>query len=373
MNQITIGPNLNVDNIMEDSIKAVQTGYKESIKITWPMLRAAAVRFLSDIAKLNREAHRQQSMLLTIPDSDSAFLSTPIWSKHEFMKQKYKLAFAFDDKVTQFRKLAPKQAIFVYYSHNRIASYVLPLESLINLVDPRTGQMTGVTISQLQAEGGQKIEEAKNDFPNQEHIKHVKAAYLGVKNRIWQFTKRAKDAKMQANTDNTALLMWKEQGRFWRVATVTGYGDAKEAYVNALLQKHENDLLCSNPIGTPDFYDHGLIRDFFLGFIQQVGPTPAVVEEDVITENGQYAVKGDRASLPGLDQYLQVARLIASMDPVGVTGEQLDAKIREKYKSLIEAKAKNTVIGTVQDITNKELGPIVQDVQKQEFLIDIYT
>lgn len=123
------------------------------------------------------------------------------------MKQKYKLAFAFDDKVTQFRKLAPKQAIFVYYSHNRIASYVLPLESLINLVDPRTGQMTGVTISQLQAEGGQKIEEAKNDFPNQEHIKHVKAAYLGVKNRIWQFTKRAKDAKMQANTDNTALLM----------------------------------------------------------------------------------------------------------------------------------------------------------------------
>lgn len=34
MNQITIGPNLNVDNIMEDSIKAVQTGYKESIKIT---------------------------------------------------------------------------------------------------------------------------------------------------------------------------------------------------------------------------------------------------------------------------------------------------------------------------------------------------
>lgn len=61
------------------------------------------------------------------------------------------------------------------------------------------------------------------------------------------------------------------------------------------------------------------------------------------------------------------------MDPVGVTGEQLDAKIREKYKSLIEAKAKNTVIGTVQDITNKELGPIVQDVQKQEFLIDIYT
>lgn len=42
------------------------------------MLRAAAVRFLSDIAKLNREAHRQQSMLLTIPDSDSAFLSTPI-------------------------------------------------------------------------------------------------------------------------------------------------------------------------------------------------------------------------------------------------------------------------------------------------------
>ena len=105
--------------------------------------------------------------------------------------------------------------------------------------------------------------------------------------------------------------MWKETK--WVIARVNSYGDVKEAYVAALMKQHLDgwDILCHDSPGSAQFYNDMLIKDFFNHFITNVDNTAAVVEEDVVTDKKQYAVKGEGAGFPQLNTSSQRNKIIA--------------------------------------------------------------
>ena len=94
------------------------------------------------------------------------------------------------------------------------------------------------------------------------------------------------------------------------------------------MAKHENDLVTS-VTGKSPFYNHELVGQFFQNYIWNVTNKPAILEEDVVGENSQWAVKSYNASMPSLKQYITAAKAIIKADPKDV----YDA---ETLKALLE-------------------------------------
>lgn len=147
----------------------------------------------------------------------------------------------------------------------------------------------------------------------------------------------------------------------------------KEAYVAALLTNHENkiDALYRHEIGAPSYYDHDLIRIFFEHFIQKVTNKAAIVEEDIVTPDKQYAVKSTGASLPSIQQYLQVAQFVAA-NAFEISVPELEAEIMRLYPMDAE---RNRVIATVNKLSDLQTDQLVNgltSLQGQNALHSIY-
>ena len=156
--------------------------------------------------------------------------------------------------------------------------------------------------------------------------------------------------------------MWK-MGRDWTLARVLNKGDIKEAYAAALLSKHktQEDKLYSAGIGEPDYYSHELISSFYESYITSVTNQAAIAGEDIIGDEAQYGVKSVGATMPSLNQYLEVAKWVASRDSV-FTVEELKSFIEEKYD---EGAARNIIIGTTGNMSKEVVDELLSPLEKQ--------
>ena len=136
----------------------------------------------------------------------------------------------------------------------------------------------------------------------------------------------------------------------------------KEGYVAALLTHHQSniDAMYKHAIGQPAYYDHDLIRIFFENFIAKVTNKAAIVEEDIVTADKQYAVKSTGASLPSIDQYLKTAQMIISQSS-SMDIDQINKKIEEMYPMDAE---RNKIMGEVNSIADLQTAEFLSDIQK---------
>jgi len=135
-------------------------------------------------------------------------------------------------------------------------------------------------------------------------------------------------------------------------------GDLKEAYVAYLFSDHENNLLCGKNKGTEPYYDHDFIGTFYKNYITKVTNLEAILEEDVLTTDKQYGVKGRKASLPSLKQYITTANLIIQQQKI-LTKEELETELNKKFNRGDESKGARNMQMTVEEAFEK--GYILKD------------
>ena len=198
-----------------------------------------------------------------------------------------------------------------------------------------------------------------------DHIEHGRAAFMGVNARLEAFySKRAKKITVDNNGNQIeheyqrqgGLLMWKNNGE-WEVAVVANQGVISEAYVNFLFTRHDTakDFLSGLEIGNPKYYSHNLIESFYKNYMSGVTNLAAIVEEDVIGEYAQYAVKAKKAALATPAQHLRVASTIVSstsnISPKDLKKMIIDAfKKNSELAPLIKGTIKNSLTGEIKSI-----------------------
>lgn len=356
------------DFINQELIKATSEEILDS-GIDWQDLQLSAKNFLIAYDKLEKmRIIANQKMIRSIIQDSATNMKLPAGlninrqkNKTFYTRAEYILAFSFDEKVAIFREQVPKSAIYVHYDSNgqQLSSYKLPLISLAMMIDEEA-RLKNINPTRLKNEGAIKIEDSKKEFPNSEHMKESQAAYMGTKSRLMQYYNKT---GMEWWHHKNGLLMWKESKK-WTIARVTSFGDMKEAYVAALMTKHADnmDKLYAINLGAPTFYDHQLIKVFFENYIQKVTNKAAIVEEDVVTDTEQYAVKSIGAGMPSMGQYIWTANWIVSQkEPFNK--DDISNAIKKEYPMDSE---RNKIIGEGTGNINKIIEKLLKEGKLQD-------
>lgn len=353
-------PDSEIKEIKEIIKKASSEDMFKEIDVDWEILKKQAYTFLLSYEKLEtlektNKLNNLNKLIQGEPGSPGYLENYALGSKKEahYKRAKYLLAFQFDEAINKFRGGLPKEAIYVYENNKtgEIYSYPMKMTDLVRRANKK-GRLD-ISLTQLKSEQKKSIEE--NDTIPKEHIAQARAAYLGVSNRLNVYFEKRNEAAGSVNKRqlqrNNGILMWK-LGKDWTLARVLNRGDLKEAYVAALLTKHKtvNDRLYGISPGKPDYYSHQLISAFY-NYIWEVTNKPAIVAEDVIASDKQYAVKGARASLPGFEQYLKTARWIIKQDNV-FSKNDLEDFFKENFAEEVH---RNNVIQITNKLTKKSL------------------
>lgn len=269
------------------------------------------------------------------------------------IRNRYLAAFTFDKELTKFKGEVPKKAIFVYNGPDGIPKSIeMPLEELVNYMD-RHGRIYQ-NVSALITDTRKELEESMREELNAEHIKQARSAYAGTVNRMNRYWETHNETSGQKHK---AILMWKIN-RDWVMAEITNLGVVKEGYVNALMLKHKSDLdkLCGISTGDYPYYSHELINVFFENHLKTVTSLAAIVEEDVVTDEFQYAVKGHKASAPGMQQYIKTAQELLKKNTI-LTPSEVKEMIKNMFPkqhhlAVFKGIANNTVQETLSDVIN---------------------
>jgi len=326
----------------------------------WQRLQQVAAEFLEE-KKIADEEYRIKMKQLT--QKSKQYIDHPEQIANEKtqiglerIRRRYTAAFKFDDELTKYRGELPKKAVFVYTSATGVPRTIeMSMLDLIDYMDKhgRIYQNVGLLFADQSKELELEMAKKVGDI----HVKTAQAAYAGTVNRLNRFYEHAGGGQKQ-----WGLLMWKE-GRQWALARVANFGVVKEGYVAALMAKHQSDLdvLCGIGIGSPDYYSDGLIKQFFWTYLSGVTNRPAIIEEDVITDDAQYAVKGNKAAAPGITQYMNTAKFIVS-SPNQLSKEELTNYLLERFDRNVHLAAFK---GTVDDTSNAFLNPMFDALEHQ--------
>lgn len=363
-----------ISNMLDEAMR--DETYTQT-QISWDILKQSAINFLQAYKKIevleNNQINKQMDALLAFNGFASNSINRSSFlikkNKLQFLKMKYLLAFNFDAKLTAFRGQLPKEAVYVVWDSQTktTKSYKMPMNKLIELADEdgrlflKSGDLKGEEISQLEKEDKEGLDE--------KHIIEAQSAYRGVASRLTQFYNKT---GVEWWHRKNGLLMWK-LNKAWTIARVTSYGDVKEAYVAALMTKHQQnvDKLYGLGPGQPIYYDDLLIASFFNNYINNVTNMAAIVEEDVnlAGNTAQYAVKSKGASLPSLNQYVVTAEKIAlRTTPFDKHSQDLENYIRNELFPM-DAK-RNIILGTFNNLGEMAVSDALSPLQ-QRALFDI--
>lgn len=378
----------NTSNLNEDEINILAEAVKDAtifllddnMTVDYMELKKQAQRFIRSYDLLARNymnnsigVFREQLMKTSQNISGSGIevlkkIQSFSNAKRIYVNSSYALAFQFDQYLSRFRGEAPREVAYVYNNPqtNTTNTYVLPLNQLQLLVNGRLQILPTLNIlenySTLEKELLSELRKESEQYKEQQkHNIIAQQAYTGTTSRLQRFHETHPDHK-----GTTGLIMWKEQ-RQWIISRVNGYGDIKEAYVQALMQKHNSDLdkLCKvNNIGIPIYYSHELISQFFNQYVTTVTALAAIIEEDVVLvdENGnqirQLAVKGSYGSFPSFNQYYQTAKFIANSP--NLNKEDLENWLRRNPRWNNDTQ-RNKMIGVADVAINSAVESIIQD------------
>lgn len=347
--------NSDIQGLAENLKLASSEIIAEDLQVDWITLKNKAMLFLKNYKILNENeklfSRNYLKSLINNPENINYIKNMRGKNKAFYTRAKYILAFEFDNYVTKFLGELPKSALYVYESEGKVSTYQM---SLIELAKYATAEgKLRISRNQLTAEGRKALEESESiDIP-MEHINKIQAAYNGTNARLQRFYDKMGLSGSQAQG---GILMWK-LNKYWTLARVSNKGDIKEAYAAALMAKHQSkmDYLYGCAIGQPAYYDHSLIATFFSSYIGGVTNKAAIVEEDIRTELEQYAVKGEYAQLPSLNQYLTTASMIVSTNSL-FTPQELKEEINKNFSYDTH---RNLVLAQVSHVSEKSLNNIL--------------
>ena len=341
----------------------------QAIQVDWQVLKTQAMHFLKQYENLEKAQNMKKLRnLQSLINNPEAANYIKMKQKHDvfYVKAKYLLAFQFDNAVNKFVQGLPKEAVYVFEDKKtgKVSTYKMSMTELAKHANAAGRLFVGIT--KLKAEERKSIEEDEKSGIDEEHIAKARAAYMGVTARLNRYYEKKREgmsaesaSKMQ---QQGGILMWK-MGRDWTLARVLNKGDIKEAYAAALLSKHktQEDKLYNAGIGEPDYYSHELISSFYESYITSVTNQAAIAGEDIIGDEAQYGVKSVGATMPSLNQYLEVAKWVTSRDSV-FTVEELKSFIEEKYD---EGAARNIIIGTTGNMSKEVIDELLSPLEKQ--------
>lgn len=363
-----------MNNIISDAdIKLIQKLMSEATaedfnkknKVSWSQLQIQAKNFLKAYELLNQNSYLIDNdflkQIVNNPDS-ATYIQGLRFNRASFIvKSKYLLAFNFDRYLNSYLDKQPKEALFVFEgSKNTLSTYKM---SLINLAKHINAQgRINISQTQLTKEQTELIEDIKNDNIDAQHIAQGQAAYKGTIARLGEYYKQA---NLSGSAAQGGLLMWKESHE-WIINTVLNKGDIKEAYASFLLTGHKTsmDYLSNTSRGQAEYYDDSLISTFFKEYIHKVTNKPALLEEDIVTKDKQYAVKSKAAPAPSLKQYIDAAQLIAN-NKNKITKEQLEERINEEIIKNMDTKRNLTK--TLEELTEEQLKAVTKVINRNKF------
>lgn len=331
---------------------------EEIVEISWPMLQAAAEDFIKatyDMELLDKLKQRKIKDLLVVnktPEHATKAVVAEIIKTKDAARTFYTNLFKFDTILTRYLGEIPRRGVVVVTdAQGRPSAHEMSL-----------GKMASIA----SGEGRLKRYGGKNSVENQveekfkadlEHIEQGRAAFMGVNARLNEFySQRLTKEDGKEYQRQGGLLMWKSNGE-WEIAIVNNKGALAEAYVNFLFTRHhtKSDLLCNVARGESPYYNHAFIELFYKNYMNKVTSLAAIVEEDVVGEYAQYAVKAEKAALSSPSPHIQVASEIISSKS-SISPRKLKKRIAEAFikqdplTPLIKGKMIDSLTGAIKSI-----------------------
>lgn len=348
---------MNKNQILKAISEATSLELAKNVKVSWDEMRKEALLFLSSITSLDKEyanfTAAQLKNIVANPEIASYVNQMQGKKEKQYVQSLYMLAARFEDYLSRFREEDKERSIlYVFTSEDgkTVETYELTLRELI-LNSDKAGRWQDIAKTKLQ--DNQRINiEKRQGFFNGDHVQEAQQAYEGSLNRWLRFFE-----VHPKNQRQNGLIMQKESNE-QAIGNLINTGDLKEAYVAYLFSDHENNLLCGKNKGTEPYYDHDFIGTFYKNYITKVTNLEAILEEDVLTTDKQYGVKGRKASLPSLKQYITTANLIIQQQKI-LTKEELETELNKKFNRGDESKGARNMQMTVEEAFEK--GYILKD------------
>lgn len=350
---------MTLDQVLKNIEQASSEELDRNVKINWVQLQQAALKFLSTLNTLDIEysvfTANQLKNLVAKPEIASYVNQIQKKKDDYYVQSLYMLAAQFEEYLSRFREEDKERRmlyVFTNKDNSSIETYEMSFRELI-LNANKHGRWSDISKIRLTDKGRTSAE--NSGLMPDEHVKEAQAAYQGTFNR-WSRYFEVHSSKQKQN----GLVMWKEE-KEWMIGNLVNTGDLKEAYTAFLFQEHGKDLLCSLGEGNPPYYSHEFIGTFFKNYVNKVTNLEAILEEDVLTTDKQYGVKGRKASLPSLQQFVDVASIIVGQGNNVLTKQELEQKMDEKFKRGDENKGARNIYMTLKEAIAAE------KIAQQEF------
>lgn len=162
------------------------------------------------------------------------------------------------------------------------------------------------------------------------HLEKLRKAYSFVQNNmryVEQTRTKIKDGKEVTITGGQYYIKLYNNNNDWRTYNIINKGDLKEAYAAALMRQHQDNITNLGEkvdnICLPDIQgdasdknkeDRILASEFFHNYIALVDNKKALLGEDIMLKDIQYAVKAADATMPKLAQYIRAAQAILALE-----------------------------------------------------------
>ena len=354
-----------IELIQKLMIEATAIDFNKTNEVSWTKLQSQAKDFIKAYEILNHKSYLLNNdflkQIVNNPESATHIQGLRFTREGFIIKSKYLLAFNFDRYLNNYLNKQPKEALFVFEDEqNVLSTYKM---SLINLAKHINAQgVIDISKNQLQIEQTELLENTKTSGIHPKHISQGQAAYKGTIARLGEYYTQANLSGSQAQG---GLLMWKDSHN-WIINTVLNKGDIKEAYASFLLTEHKTtmDYLSKKPQGKAEYYDDTLIATFFNEYINKVTNKPALLEEDIVTKERQYAVKSAAAIAPSLQQYIDAAKLIKN-NKKKLSKKDLENLIQEKIIKNMDTK--RNIKKSLNVLTENQLNAVIKVIQSKKF------
>ena len=311
-----------LENLADSLQKDMQEDMLKSIEdnVTYQTLYNSANEFYNNIIKLNQTSVQS---LNAFSKNNIGSITTGYKARTIRLRLAYLSAFKFAEYVHQYLGQPLSKALVVLDGDDG-KPYTVEL-SLVELVKA-AGSAGHFHQEWIQAIIGGSQTDAKRrlsieaTFQNQdEHLELLQTAYSYVQENmkyVQQTKTKIKKGKEVKVTGGQYYIKLYNEHNEWRTYNIINKGDLKEAYAAALMRQHQTkirglDSICQ----TNNRNEINLASVFFHSYIAQVDNKEALLGEDIMLDDIQYAVKATNAQLPSLAQYIRAAQaILASKD-----------------------------------------------------------
>ena len=304
-----------LNNLAISLVADMQEAISEDIKNNgiYQALYNSANEFYNNIIKLNQTSIDSLSHFSA---NNIGSMTTGYEARTIRLRLAYLSAFKFAEYVHRYLKQPLSKALVVLDGNNGEPPYTVEI-SLIDLVKATgsAGDIHQTWVKDIiKASETKNIKDLSIEATSQiktKHLQRLQIAYSYVQQHmryVEQTRIKVKDGKEKKITGGQYYIKLHNNNDEWRTYNIINQGDLKEAYAAALMRQHQTkfDSICKAK--KQDEVD--LASAFFHNYIALVDNKGALLGEDIILKNIQYAVKAADATMPKLAQYIRAAQAI---------------------------------------------------------------